>query len=238
MISRTEIRKLTVKFQTLELNVRREYYQHLFLSYFYQQKNTESVFFKGGTALRIVYQSPRFSEDLDFSADLGDIKVLEQAILSTLQDIEREEIAVDLKEAKVTSGGYLAIVSFETGEEPVIIQLEISLRQGDKKGEVVTVANDFIPPYTIVSLRREQLVGEKIEALLSRKKPRDFYDLYYILRRGLICLDQKKLLMQAKEVLRSTEINFEMELKQFLPKSHWAIIRNFGRVLEREIERN
>ena len=238
MISGEEIQKLTVKFQTLELNVRREYYQHLFLSYFYQQKTTSSVFFKGGTALRIIYQSPRFSEDLDFSTNLRDIKVLEQAILLTLQETEREGIVVSLKEAKETSGGYLAIISFETDEEPVVIQLEISLRQGDKKGEVVTIANDFIPPYTIVSLGREQLVEEKIRALLTRQKPRDFYDLYYILRSGLLSLDQKKLLAQVREVLRLTKINFEGELKQFLPKSHWSVIRNFGQALEREIERN
>ena len=238
MISRAEIQKLTVRFQTLELNVRREYYQHLFLSYFYQQKNTNRVYFKGGTALRIIYQSPRFSEDLDFSTNLRDVKVLEQTILLTLQEIEREGVVVSLKEAKETSGGYLAIVGFETDEKSVVIQLEISLRQGDKKGEVVTIANDFVPPYTIVSLRREQLVEEKVEALLSRKKPRDFYDLYYILRHGLFSLDQKRLLAQVKEVLRLTEINFEIELKQFLPKSHWAVIRNFEQVLEREIERN
>jgi len=192
MIDQDQIKKLAVSYQTLELNVRREYYQHLFLSYFYQQSNGGKVYFKGGTALRIIYGSPRFSEDLDFSTDLRDIKILEQAILSTLQEIEREGIDVSLEEAKETSGGYLAVIGFEMGEGVVLIQLEISLREGGKKGEVVTIANDFISPYTIVSLGREQLVGEKIRALLTRQKPRDFYDLYYILRSGLLSLDQKK----------------------------------------------
>ena len=39
----------------------------IFLSYLYQEPGSEKLLFKGGTALRIVFKSPRFSEDLDFS---------------------------------------------------------------------------------------------------------------------------------------------------------------------------
>ncbi len=48
-------------------NVVREYFQHVFLSKLYVLPESEQLLFKGGTALRIVYGSPRFSEDLDFS---------------------------------------------------------------------------------------------------------------------------------------------------------------------------
>ena len=67
MITADTIKKMAVALQTTELNIAREYAQHLFLSGFYQQRGTHPVMFKGGTALRIVYNSPRFSEDLDFS---------------------------------------------------------------------------------------------------------------------------------------------------------------------------
>lgn len=45
----------------------RDYIQHLFLYLLYSASRREDVglHFKGGTALRIVYHSPRFSEDLD-----------------------------------------------------------------------------------------------------------------------------------------------------------------------------
>jgi hypothetical protein len=39
------------------------------------------------------------------------------------------------------------------------------------------------------------------------------------------------------EKLRRTAIDFEKELKEFLPRGQWAIIRNFPVTLEREIER-
>ena len=67
MISEKTIKELTQKYQTTEINIIREYCQHLFLSYFYQKRKSEQIYFKGGTALRIIYNSPRFSEDLDFT---------------------------------------------------------------------------------------------------------------------------------------------------------------------------
>lgn len=238
MISEEEIQKLANKHQTYELNVRREYFQHLFLSYFYQQPKAADIFFKGGTALRLLYQSPRFSEDLDFNCSLIDYKEIENLLEETLNQIKKENIKFDLKEAKQTSGGFLAIISFEAFEQPIDIQLEISLREGEKKGEVMGVTdNDYVPPYNIIAVTQEQLVDEKMAALLSRKKPRDFYDLYFILRARMLPPEKKSILPQALKALKESDINFEGELKRFLPKTHWAIIRDFKETLEREIQR-
>lgn len=238
MITQEQIKKLALKYQTTELNVRREYFQHLLLSYFYQQPQAKKVYFKGGTALRIIYYSPRFSEDLDFSAKRVNIKDLEQTLVETLNEIERENIAVTIQEAKTTSGGYLAHIAFEaTGFQPVVVELEVSLRQVELNGEVVTISSDFVSPYTVFYLSLKQLVDEKIQALLYRKKPRDFYDLYFILRSNLLPAKKKGVLPKALKALKETEINFEKELKQFLPKTHWLLIRNFKQTLEREIQR-
>lgn len=234
MLSQDQIKNLTNKFQTTELNIHREYFQHLFLSYFYQQEQVSSIFFKGGTALRLLYNSPRFSEDLDFSTTYADIKEIEEAILNTLESIQKENISVTLQESKQTSGGYLGTIEFDSSI-PILVQ--ISLREGDKKGQVITVPNDFIPVYTITSLDQEQLVGEKLQALFDRKKPRDFYDLYFMLRSNLISQEQRISLKQALEIIKATDINFENELKQFLPRSHWLIIRDFKQALEREAQR-
>jgi len=238
MIADEALRSLASKLQTTDLNVRREYFQHLFLSYFYQQPQADKVYFKGGTALRVLYNSPRFSEDLDFSSSLSDIHAIEEAMLETLSAISRENISPDLEESKKTTGGYLAIISFHTeGHVSVSIQIEISLREGEKVGEAVTIASDFIPSYTVVALIREQLIDEKIQALLLRRKARDFYDLYYILRANLLPAQKKDALSKAMETLKQSNINFEKELKEFLPKTHWTIIRDFPAPLEREIER-
>lgn len=237
MIANNALQALATKLQTTELNVRREYFQHLFLSYFYQQPLTDRIYFKGGSALRMLYHSPRFSEDLDFSFAVTDIQALEEAILGTLAAIARENINPDIAESKTTTGGYLAIVTLRTDHDAVAIQLEISLREGEKMGEAVMIASAFIPAYMVVALMREQLVDEKIQALLSRRKARDFYDLYFILRANLLPAQRRDVLSPAVETLRQSRIDFEKELKEFLPKSHWAIIRDFPAILEREIER-
>lgn len=235
MITAQQIRVLANKHQTTELNIKREYFQHVFLSYFYQQPQTSAIYFKGGTALRIFYQSPRFSEDLDLSSTIKDKSQIEQALLQTIYEVSKEAVEIELKEAKTTSGGYLATINFNQAIE---VLLQISLRETKKTGEVITVISDFVPPYSVVGLAQKQLVDEKIRALITRQKPRDFYDLYFILRANLLPPSQKSILPKVLKLLREVDINFEQELKLFLPKNHWAIIRDFKVALEREVKKS
>lgn len=237
MVAQDQIRRFATKYQTSELNVIREYLQHLFLSYFYQLPQTSQIYFKGGTALRLVYQSARFSEDLDFSTNQEDVPGIEDCLLEVLRKFDKENIEATLQEAKTTTGGYLSTINFMLFGQTIPIQIEVSFREKENKGELSTITSDFIPPYTLTVLAEEQLVSQKMRALLSRRKARDFYDLYFILRKQLPIPDKKTILSQALAALHSAHINFEVELKQFLPKAHWAIIRDFKNISEREIQR-
>lgn len=237
MISEENFDTLAKRYQTSIGNIRREYFQHLFLSYFYGRKQSVNIFFKGGTALRIIYRSPRFSEDLDFSVNQSSLKNIEDIVIGALVDIEREGIRISLEEAKETSGGYLAKMIFRSGSLSETIKLEISSRSKKDKGELTTIDNDYIPAYTIFSLSRKQLIGGKIEALINRKKARDFYDLYFILRANLLPPEERGALAKVPEILKKTRINFRAELRQFLPQSHWPIIKELPKALEREIRR-
>jgi uncharacterized protein len=237
VITRETIETLRKKYQTELITVWREYFQHVFLSYFYQQEHTDKVYFKGGTALRLLYKSPRFSEDLDFSSTLQEVSSIETAVINTLTEIAREGIQVDIKDAAPTTGGYLATLLFKNNGDTIPLRLEMSLRSGKKISEFTTVSNDFIAPYTIFQLNEQQLVGEKIAALLSRQKPRDFYDIYFLLRSNMIPAKNRELLQNVLNLTQKSAIRFDNELKRFLPKSHWMIIRDFKNVLEREIKR-
>lgn len=235
MLSLDQIQLLAQKYQTTQLNIRREYLQHLFLNSFYQLPETGTILFKGGTALKIIYRSPRFSEDLDFSAPTLPIYTLETALEQTLANIQQQNVSVNLQEAKTTSGGYLAIIAFPDSSEMITLSLEISLRQSHLIPQATTIVNDFIPSYTLVALSQEQLVTEKIAALLDRHKPRDFFDLYFILRANLLPSAQKSVLHQVSPLLAKSQLNFATELKLFLPKSHWPIIKDFKTTLNAEI---
>ena len=89
MLSRDNLEKFTKLQQTSVRNVVREYCQHLFLSYLYQNPGSEKLLFKGGTALRIILKSPRFSEDLDFTGAGITHKEIEELFTNTLANIEK-----------------------------------------------------------------------------------------------------------------------------------------------------
>jgi len=238
MISREIIEKLAVKTQTSVENIAREYLQHLFLRSFYQEKQAENVLFKGGTALRIIYQSPRFSEDLDFSASKISVRQIENLIETALVKVNREE-KIELDEAKKTSGGYLAKFQALIGQIPVNGKLEVSFRSRKLlSGQSLTITSQLLPPYTLCAYEEEKLVKEKLNALLTRAKVRDFYDLYFILRAKLkINLRSEEINQIIKKLEKRNRGIFSKELKLFLPNSHHRVLRDFKENLKRELER-
>ena len=248
MISAEALEKLSRQYQTgVFPNIVREYFQHVFLGELYKLPAAEKLLFKGGTALRIIYGSPRFSEDLDFSlfaAARGGIKsFIEELFIRVLAEIERFDIKVELGEkVGATSGGYFGAAAFRLFEyPPVSVEINVSARNGrDVRGEVDSVANNFVPVYTVIHLPQNEIVDEKIfSALAERKKPRDFYDLYFIMRKGMLSLEQKKKLAGIKDgvVADAKQINFKTELGAFLPADQQGIIRDFSATLERELNR-
>lgn len=237
MLANETIIKLAAKMQTSELNVRREYFQHLFLSIFYQQAGMDKVYFKGGTALRLVYSSPRFSEDLDFDSPLADIGQIENAIIATLDEAQKDGVEVELDEAKETSGGYLSTMRFSALGNVVPIRIEVSFRNPKSQGTATLIGSDLFPEYTIMQLAERELVRGKINALLDRQKPRDFYDFYFLLRSRLLSEKSRETFEAVLKALQASSIRFDAELKVFLPKSQHMIIRDFKAVLTRELKR-
>lgn len=238
MITADAIKKLAIAQQTTELNIAREYAQHLFLAEFYQQRGTQQVMFKGGTALRIVYNNPRFSEDLNFSGFGVSVKDIADWVAAASERIEQSGIAISIEESKKASGGYLEILDLEFSGYQVRLLFEISLRRKNGlKGRGVLVASDFVPAYTVTLLPEEALVAEKLAALLERGKPRDFFDCYFMLRKNMITPKQRRVLLKVKQVLAETRINFKAELGDFLPRSYQPIIGDFKKTLMAELER-
>lgn len=226
-------------------NTVREYAQNVFLSGLYQLPGSERLLFKGGTALRIVYNSPRFSEDLDFSLFVAPYtktqEFIETLFVNVLTIMENNGIHVELgNKSAPTSGGYFGIATIHIADyAPLNIEINISTRsENELKTEVDSIVNEFVPTYTIYHLSQEELVNEKIfGALLERKKPRDYYDLYFMLRHGMLSAEQKqKLGMYALKIIQSAKlINFQDELSVFLPANQQAIIKDFPKTLEREM---
>jgi len=229
MIAVSEIKKLAVKNHTTEKNVVREYLQHLFLSFFYSHKGTDNFLFKGGTALRIIYNSPRFSEDLDFSG-LKNGKIYEKIVEDVLISFSKEGIKCDIEESKITSGGWFSIVNFSIYNQKHSISNQISYRNDKFLKEVIMINSAYIPSYKIFSLDLKIMLEEKIRALLERKKARDIFDLYFILREHRL---RKNLLLKNKtrneiiKVLKNKNAKMvEKELQPLMPVSFKSVLDN------------
>ncbi|PIU19495.1 MAG: hypothetical protein COT18_07200 [Elusimicrobia bacterium CG08_land_8_20_14_0_20_59_10] len=238
MISRSLIEDLSVKWQTQEFNVAREYAQHVLLSALYGADEDIKLVFKGGTALRLLRQSPRFSEDLDFT---GWMKAFHSGRYVELAVKEASKAGLEFKtrESNETSGGWFALVEARVHDWPVRVEWNISLRAGRAPlSETVLVSTPLWLPYSVRALPAAAMAAEKLEALFRREKPRDFFDVYYLLRNRLGVTEiaaQKTGLIKCVRGLNPKAV--KNELKQFLPRSQWALISQFPKILEQELER-
>ncbi|MFC1496686.1 nucleotidyl transferase AbiEii/AbiGii toxin family protein [Candidatus Margulisiibacteriota bacterium] len=238
MISKELISNLATKLQTSEENIAREYLQHLFLSIFYKDPMAQKILFKGGTALRLIYNSPRYSEDLDFTGFGLTLKAVEDLVIKTLEEFERMDIATKILESKKTTGGYSGKFGFSFQYYDLTIKIEISQRKSTPlTAESTLIENNFMPAYLLFQMPEEALISEKIAALLNRGKPRDYFDFYFLLRANLLSSKNKNKLALIKKKLHENNMDFKKELERFLPKSHQPIIKQLKKNIIKEVKR-
>jgi len=195
----------------------REYWELILLKGLYDFPVGRSLIFKGGTALRLAYDSPRFSEDLDFSlvgklTKEGFYKQITRIISPfselTLTDLE-EKYYTFLSEIKVTQN-YLPL--------PFRIKIEISKRE--KKGyswelklihSPSTVIQVLVPVATL-----GQLYQDKLNCLKERAKPKDLFDLWYISQKMNIPYSPPAVSWKKEKIIQ--------ELRKYLPKTFWSAL--------------
>jgi len=94
-------------------------------------------------------------------------------------------------------------------------------------------------PNNIQNRLRVEGNSEKVNALIERAKPRDFFDLHFIhvsekLRKELhISVEQRNKIIE--KVRKQDKKRLERELKMFLPKSCWRMIDDLPSVLIKDI---
>jgi len=213
MIAEQKARELQID----KTQVVREYWELVILKGLYDSSHGRHLILKGGTALRLAYGSPRFSEDLDFSL-IKDLrkdtfphmikKIIAPFPELILTDLE-EKYYTYLAEIKVTQG-YLPF--------PFRIKIEISRRKTRDYQWKVQLLNS---PATILQFlgqvaTLEQIYKDKTACLKDRAKPKDFFDLWYISQKLKVPYAPKNIPLKKKEVVR--------ELRKYVPKGFWPAI--------------
>lgn len=183
-----------VKTQTgynAKLNIMREYLQAYILRVMHDEGLFRSVAFLGGTALRFLYNLPRFSEDLDFSTiDEGQINFLN--LIKKLKDelvLSGYEVSINYNDNKIVNSAFIKFegLMYDVGISPLksqkfSIKLEIDTNPPKDAIFKTHIVNKYFP-ISFLSYNNETLFAGKLHALLSRKytKGRDFFDLGWYL---------------------------------------------------------
>ncbi len=162
-------------------HIEKNYFQDLLLFYIF--KKTNKFVFKGGTALYKIYGLPRFSEDLDFSI-LEDISLEEAEKI--IKEIAKNNNYFKIKSVKKIKDSLLIKISC-TGILTRYNALRVDINFNNKllRGfDVKNYISDYVDinPFSLRVLKIEEIIAEKIHALLSRDKARDLYDLFFLLR--------------------------------------------------------
>ncbi|MGC9443739.1 MAG: nucleotidyl transferase AbiEii/AbiGii toxin family protein [Candidatus Methanospirareceae archaeon] len=188
--------------------------------------------------MKVTASKSTLFEDLDFSSTLTAEQNIRNIIDKTLIEVNREGVNLRFTESKSTSGDYPAIIEGTVGAWDIRILINVSSRSQEIEKEVVMVTNPLNPSYLVYSLHEDQMVQETISALLTRKKPRDFFDPYFILRKGMsrnvVASYKAELLREIKNI---DDKAISTELKLFLPRSYWPVLRDFRERLLKELER-
>lgn len=253
MLEKSEAQKLSKKLKIDLFTVQREYLQLLFLKRFYSKKEIQNIFFKGGTALRLLFDSFRFSEDLDFTSQVTEEKI-SKIIKETVKELKEEIPSLTFKEEKTKRSDSFKGRLFQDLERidfPLTIRLDFSFRESPQTKEVSLIETQFpVSPYPqVVHLGLEEILAEKIRALSVRSRGRDIFDLWFILSKGVSIdweLVEKKMEIyedkQAsskilkKKIRNISQKQIENDLAKFLPSSHRNLVEEIKHLALEKIE--
>lgn len=205
----------------------------------------QKIVFQGGTALRLFYGNPRFSEDLDFvlkedapRVDLaeyssqiqnftrGTFTFLDQAVLKTQKDTRELQRLI----LKTTS---------DSLPRTVLLHIELAFVPSYLNNPRILDVQPFQPAVQVED--EKEILADKLTALLCRPylKGRDIWDIYYLTKEkdteissDLIGKKIRDYRVEIKDLAGKQENiiqkideegpeTLEAELKRFLPKPHY-----------------
>lgn len=211
---------LSRKFRIAREVIIREEYEMIFLQSLLASKFYKSLIFKGGTALRLAYNSSRFSEDLDFSLTE---EIKNKDFIMVVEKVAKDLPAVKLKEATEKYHAHFAILQIK---EPYLkqafpLKIEISKRpvnwQEDKDFIAHELKSQVVPIEAVgFVVTLERAFKDKKKMITQRNKARDLFDLWWL---------AQKLNKKVEIKIKENEVRkIKAELNQFLPEPMRLVI--------------
>lgn len=197
-------------------------------------KYTTKLSFIGGTALRIIFNTQRFSEDLDF--DNFGLLTDEFTVLTQKVQKDLEVLGFQVQFRNVFKGAYHCYFKFSDllfrygfsphEDEKILVRLD-TVKQDFSFTPETAVLDHFGIFFEIKHNPKDILLSQKFIAALERNrgKGRDFYDITYLMgitTPNLAYLKQKASIaslpeLKEKLLARCAEVNFEEMAKDVAP---------------------
>lgn len=196
----------------------RERYEIIILKKLFESELGKSFVFKGGTALRLAYGSPGFSEDLDFSV-VADFN--RAGLEALLKKITNQDQAIELKEALQKKYTYFGLFRIKEDfmNQAFSIKFEASTRPVNwKKGkdyQLQTLKSEVTNLTVLAQVATLKRIA-KDKQNIKPPRIRDVFDLWFI----------------GQKLDRLTPIDFsdwdsrvvKRELHKFLPQKNWSLL--------------
>lgn len=219
----------------LIVNFLKEYLQYPVLDFLYKREKYRNFIFTGGSCLRVCYDLPRLSEDLDFDLEK-----------ESYENFDLEELARELEEC--FQNDYLLNIETKVQRQmrvylkfPVLYDLGLDFGGGsdflyvkiepsEKKYEQAKAEIQAISEYGYNFILKRYVLGDmmtnKVIAVFTREwfkgdknevdvKGRDFYDLFWFFQKG--AEPNYNILEQALKIKNKEEL--KTKLKQRIEKN-------------------
>src|SRR3990167_7244165 len=169
----------------------REYLQVLILKELYKLPDGKTLYFTGGTYLRLVHQAKRVSEDLDFNTDKLKKADFEMLLKKVQSNLKKEGLEIKLAFGhwnNILVGEFVfpdieehyGVVSPHRRREGILIKLETNQPKWKMQTESLVVTG-FGNMFPVVCTHSGALFADKIDALIKKNRARHLFDIMFML---------------------------------------------------------
>lgn len=165
------------------------------LAALYSQATSEQITFQGGTCLRLVYGTPRYSEDMDFVTTLGsqDLNLLFEPVsrdIARLAPLFGGELTIHVAKATAEISRWRIRYQAARAQESTSVSLEFAPYPAYTAQVAALVPPIVLPGLPLVVVRAEtleEIMADKVVAVAGRSyiKGRDIFDLWWLNQRGV-----------------------------------------------------
>jgi predicted nucleotidyltransferase component of viral defense system len=226
MITEELVRNLSETLRIDKERIAREYYEMLILDEISKKEWSQYLIFKGGTALRLAFGSPRFSDGLDFSI----LSTINPGDVFNFAKYISRNYGVEITDSHKKRATIL--VEFRISEQFLTqafrLKIEISMRIESKLPYNLEILSSSVYPLKVLFqvMDTGYMFHEKIRTFKERKEPRDLFDIWFL-------SEKLKMEIPVDEIPEIEARKLKQVLRKYLPTNWYRAIDEIQRLLEK-----